>query len=163
MLRPPARASGWRQPQGLPSCVPCSGAGVSLGSSAGSPPPRDPALAVLTADDVSISGVEVVGGDQGSALALSQPPVAAVVGMAAPTGDTTSNRSPPTRPLLTGKGGEGREGKVQPPVSGDWGQQVMRQQQDMAGEQHQTPSRNTPAQDAASEELFFGGDRGGER
>lgn len=53
-----------------------------------------PILAVLTADDVSIGNVEVVRGYQGSALALSQLPVAAVMGMAAPVGDTMPNRCP---------------------------------------------------------------------
>lgn len=77
-------------------CTLLQGWGVA-GSRAGSPPPwppHPPILAVLTADDVSIGNVEVVRGYQGSALALSQLPVAAVMGMAAPVGDTMPNRCP---------------------------------------------------------------------
>lgn len=100
----PDRASAWFHPWGTL----LRGWGVA-GSSAGSPPPWDPppCSAILTADDVSVGNVEVVGGYQGSALALSQLPVAAVVGMAAPAGDTVSNPWPRTLPHHTWKVKEG--------------------------------------------------------
>lgn len=49
----------------------------------------------LTAGDVPIDYIEVVGGYQGAAAAPSQPPVAAVVSMAAAAGDVSEVREAP--------------------------------------------------------------------
>lgn len=58
---------------------------------------------ILTAGNVPIGDIKLVGGYQGAALALSQPPVAAVVGTAAAAGDTVSVSGP-----CPGFGGKGR-------------------------------------------------------
>lgn len=80
----------------------CRGEWCPFPTSVGSP-----RSAVLTADDVSVGDVKAVGGYQGSALALSQRPVAAVVDMAAPARDTTSNCFPRNLPHHTWKVKEG--------------------------------------------------------
>lgn len=49
---------------------------------------------ILTTGDVPVGDLKLVGGYQGAALALSQPPVAAVVGTAAAAGDTVSVPEP---------------------------------------------------------------------
>lgn len=62
----------------------------------------------LTAGDVPVAGGEAVRGDQGAALALPQPPVAAVVGLAAPAGTPPGVKPRPANPPSPRLEGRGR-------------------------------------------------------
>lgn len=90
-----AGGSGAGFPQGMLSRVPGSGMGC-----VGQQCPE------LTAGDVPVAGAEAVQGAQGAALALPQPPVAAVVGLAAPAG-TPHQTAAPNPPRHTRRAGEG--------------------------------------------------------
>lgn len=97
LSQPAGNGAGFMQ--GMLSCVPCSGDGVSRGAVLLATP-----RAVLTAGDVPVGGGEAVRGGQGAAAALPQPPVAAVVGLAAPAGTPRQTAAP--KPSLATPGGQ---------------------------------------------------------
>lgn len=68
----------------------------------------------LTAGDEPVAGAEAVRGAQGAAAALPQPPVAAVVGLAAPAGTPR----PPNPPSNTRRAGGGPASNLRGPRRG---------------------------------------------